>query len=146
MKVFDYFFENTKNLDKDFVIGNKETISYKNLYQNSLKIASYLNDNIGANNNIILVSQNSVFFITVYLGILKSDNVCVPLDFSIEQENLEYISNISESTIVFSDKKSLLRLNYKGFIEIIDEDKFNRILENQDIFSFDNTFDSQKLA
>ena len=61
----------------------------------------------------------------------------LPIDFSIEQENLEYISNISESTIVFSDKKSLLRLNYKNFIEIIDEDKFDRILENQNIIEME---------
>ena len=88
MNVFDYFFEETKGLEKDFVIGHKETISYKELYNNSLKIASFLKENFGTNENIILINQNSVFFITVYLGIIKSGNVCVPLDFSIEQENL----------------------------------------------------------
>ena len=69
MNVFDYFFENTKNLDKDFVIGNKEAITYKELYKNSLKVASFLNKNIGYNKNITLINQNSVFFITAYLGI-----------------------------------------------------------------------------
>ena len=64
MNVFDYFFKDTKNLEKDFVIGNKETISYKELYNNSLKIASFLNKNVGVDKNIVLINQNSVFFIT----------------------------------------------------------------------------------
>ena len=41
---------------------------------------------------LLLISPNSVFFITVYLGILKSGNVCVPLDYAIEEDNLNYIS------------------------------------------------------
>ncbi|MCK4562742.1 MAG: AMP-binding protein, partial [Flavobacteriaceae bacterium] len=146
MNVFDYFFENTKNLDKDFVIGNKETISYKNLYQNSLRIASYLNENIGVDNHVILISQNSVFFITAYLGILKSGNICVPLDFTIEQENLDFISKITESKMIFSDERSLSRLNYKNFREVIDEDKFDETLEYHNVFSLDKIFDSQNLA
>ena len=29
MNAFDYFFENTLDLEKDFLLGPKETISYK---------------------------------------------------------------------------------------------------------------------
>ena len=54
MNVFDYFFETTKDLEKDFVLGSKETISFKALYQNSLTIASYIRENIGENKNIII--------------------------------------------------------------------------------------------
>ena len=84
MNVFDYFFETSKNLDKDFVLGNKETISYKDLYGNALKIAYFLKEKIGENQHILLVGENSVFFITAYLGIVKSGNICVPIDPMIE--------------------------------------------------------------
>lgn len=146
MNVFDYFFNETKNLEKDFVIGNKETISYMNLYNNSLKVASYLNRHIGTDKNIVLISQNSVFFITVYLGILKSGNVCVPLDFSIEQENLDFISEFTESQLIFCDKRSATKLNVNQFEEQINEENFDRILFEQKIIDFDEMFNQQNLA
>ncbi len=146
MNIFDYFFEDTKHLEKDFVIGNKETISYKDLYNNSLKIAAYLNKNIGIGNNIVLINKNSVFFITIYLGIMKSGNVCVPLDFSIEQENLNFISKTTESDIIFCNKKIESKLDLNGFKTTIDEDGYDRILKDQNIIDLDNTFDSQNLA
>ncbi len=146
MNVFDYFFKETKYLEKDFVIGNKETISYKELYNNSLKIAAYLNKSIGIDKKIVLINQNSVFFITVYLGIMKSGNVCVPLDFSIEQENLNFISNTTESDLIFCDKKIESKLDLKGFKTIIDEDKFDKILKNQNIIDLNSVFVSQNLA
>ena len=55
-----------------------------------------MKEKVGKNKNIILISQNSVFFITAYLGILKSGNICVPINFSIEQENMNYIFNTTE--------------------------------------------------
>jgi len=61
MNVFDYFFKDTKHLEKDFVIGNQETISYQDLYMNSLKVASFLKKKVGTDQNIILIKQNSVF-------------------------------------------------------------------------------------
>lgn len=146
MNVFDYFFENTKNLDKDFVIGNKEAITYKELYKNSLKLASFLNKNIGYNKNITLINQNSVFFITAYLGILKSGNVCVPLDFSIEQGNLNFISKITESNVIFCDKKLEKKLDLEEFITIIDEENINDVIKNQNIVDFERSFDSQNLS
>ncbi len=45
MNVFDYFFDSTKDLEKDFLLGSKETISFKKLYNDSLKVASYLKEN-----------------------------------------------------------------------------------------------------
>jgi len=146
MNVFDYFFDETKNLDKDFVIGNKETISYNELYNNSIKVASFLNKNIGVNKKIILINQNSVFFITAYLGILKSGNICVPLDFSIEQENLNFISNLTKSPIIFCDEKLKAKLDLSIFSEILDINKLDDFINNQEIVEYENTFNEKKLA
>ena len=146
MNVFDYFFENTKHLKKDFVIGNKETISYQELYKNSLKIASFLKEKVGAGQNIILIKQNSVFFITAYLGIMKSGNVCVPLDFSIEKENFGFIKELSESKVVFYDKKLSSKIDFKTFDLKIDDDAFENLIVNQEIKIFDSDFDSQQIA
>ena len=146
MNVFDYFFKNTKDLEKDFVIGNRETISFKELYSNSLKIASYLKENFGTNENIILINHNSVFFITVYLGIIKSGNVCVPLDFSIEKDNFDFISQTTESSIIFCGKQFKSKLELNNFGSIIDEDFYEKVVRNTSVSDFSNNYDSKNLA
>ena len=90
MNIFDYFFSYSKDLKKDFFLGPSEQISYCELYEKGLKLANYLNKETGENKNIILIGQNSIFFLIAYLGIMKSGNVCVPLNSVIEQKNLDF--------------------------------------------------------
>lgn len=146
MNVYDYFFKDKKYFEKDFVIGSKEIISYKNLINNSLKVANYLQENIGTQNNIILINHNSVFFITVYLGILKSGNICVPLDFLIEQENLDFITDATESRTVFCGKNIKSKLVLNNFENIIDEDFYEEIISNTLFNDFKNDFESENVA
>jgi long-subunit acyl-CoA synthetase (AMP-forming) len=147
MNVFDYFFRETKDLKKDFVIGNRETVSYRDLYKNSLQIASFLKEKVGTDQNVILIKQNSVFFITAYLGIMKSGNVCVPLDYSIEKENFNYIKDLSESRTIFLDEKLVLKLDPKGFDIIIDDHAFEELINGQAKEEDHETgFDSHQIA
>ncbi len=46
MNAFDYFFENTSQLEKPFLAG-KENASFNELYNSSLSLASYLKRNFG---------------------------------------------------------------------------------------------------
>jgi acyl-CoA synthetase (AMP-forming)/AMP-acid ligase II len=101
MNVYDYFFHYSKELNKDFILSPSEQISYSRLREKGLKLAHYLKKEVGENNNIILVSQNSVFFLIAYLAIMKSGNVCVPLNPIIEQENLDYIIKATECKTFF---------------------------------------------
>lgn len=146
MNVFDYLFDSTQDLEKDFVLGPKETISFKELYGNSLKLASYLKQHIGKDQNIILISPNSVFFITAYLGILKSGNVCVPLNFAIEQENLDFIRETTACSCVFMAKTQQSKQQIKEGIAIIDEEKLFQIIEHQEPIHFDPDFNKDNLA
>ena len=131
MNVFDYLFETSKNLDKDFLLGTKETVSFKKLYNDSLNIAYYLNETIGEGKNILLISSNSAFFITAYLGILKSGNTCIPIDFSIEQSNLDYIIDTTESKTIFVDKIAQRKLECSSTINLIDETKHTQLTNNK---------------
>jgi len=100
MNAFDYFFERTAELDKSFLVG-KENLSFKDLYNSSLRLGSYLRKEYGLNKNILLLSVNNPFFLTAYFAIIKSGNVCIPLDPNIEKENLEYISGLTNPVIIF---------------------------------------------
>lgn len=146
MNVFDYFFDSTQNLEKNFVLGSKETISFKKLYRDSLKLASYLKHHYGQNKNIVVLSPNSIFFITVYLGILKSGNSCVPLNFGIEQENLDSILETTNCELVFMARTLQSKQQLSNGIQRIDEAVLEQIIEEQDIVVFNPDFNANQLA
>jgi len=128
MNAFDYFFENTGMLGKDFVIGPRETISYTDLYSRSTNLAAYLRKQIGRDQNIILIAPNSVFMITAYLAIIKSDNVAVPLNPEIEQSNLDFIQNKCQARLVITTSRLAKKLCVTNAI-FIDEKELTEILE-----------------
>ena len=91
MNVYDYLLGESGFLYKPFLLGNKEELSYQELYERSMKLARYLVDAYGQDKNILLISPNNTFFIIAYMAIMKSGNVCVPLNPSIEAENLSFV-------------------------------------------------------
>jgi acyl-CoA synthetase (AMP-forming)/AMP-acid ligase II len=121
MNVFGYFFEQSSVLTKNLVVGPRETISYNNLYTDSLALAQKIKSTYGENNNFLVLSENSVFFILVYLAIMKSGNICVPLNPAIEPENLRKILDKTDSGTAFAGKKYSTRFIDFPF-EIINED------------------------
>jgi acyl-CoA synthetase (AMP-forming)/AMP-acid ligase II len=154
MNVVQYLFNNSISLKKDFVLGNKEKISYTDLYNHTSRMASYLSTSIGNNRNIILVSSNNTFFLVSYLGIMMSGNICVPIDPSIEQSNLDYIVKECDAPLVLIEKRlqdkintgsleSITDLNYTHFIEKYPQfnqpDNFNSELPAQIIFTSGST-------
>jgi len=109
MNAFDYFFEQTASLDKLFLVG-KEEITYKQLYESSLRAASWIEEKVGRNKHIVILSVNNLFFVTTYLAVIKSGNICIPLDPSIEKENYGYIRDLTNPVMIFSTKDNEARL------------------------------------
>ena len=147
MNVVDYLFSNSSTLAKDLVIGPKESISYRQIYQDSLRLANYLKNEQGEEQHIILASENSVFFMTVYLGILKSGNICIPIDPTIEQENLNYIIRSTESKCIFCSD-IFNKLVSSSEINRIDASQLDDIIRNQSIIglTFSDAFDQNRTA
>jgi acyl-CoA synthetase (AMP-forming)/AMP-acid ligase II len=147
MNVFDYFLEETKELSKDLVLGPRETVSYQKVYADATKLAYILKSEFGENKNIIVLSENSVFYITVYLAVLKSGNVCVPLNPNIEPENLQKILNKTEAKFAFVNKKYATRFSNFQF-HIFDEDGIKSLLDSFSgpLISANPDFDGARLA
>ncbi|NEU10009.1 AMP-binding protein [Flavihumibacter sp. R14] len=145
MNAFDFFFSDSKNLSKDFVLGSAG-ISFNQLFIASLKIAAYLKINVGERQNIILVSQNSVFFVVTYLAILKSGNTCIPISPSIEQSNFDYIVNSTGCKTVFVEDKTQLIKNPE--IHFIQNSFVDNLLAIQDLPEdlFNDNFDNDRTA
>ncbi len=100
MNAFDYFFEKTSTLEKTF-LGGKEETSFRKLHESSVSLAAWIENEVGHNKHIILLSPNNLFFITVYLAVIKSGNICIPLDPGIEKENFSYINDLTKPSLIF---------------------------------------------
>ncbi len=111
MNNFDFMFEKSSNLEKNLVLGTKESKSFKSIFEESSKLASYLRNKLGQDKKILIVAHNSSFFIVAYLGILKSGNICVPLNPGIEQDGFDFIKTKTKSPLGFFSEIVRNRLN-----------------------------------
>lgn len=145
MNCIDYLFENTRTLQKDLIVGTPEGESYQAIYEKSILLANYLIHKVGTEQNIILVSQNNSFFIIAYFAILKSGNVCIPLNPSIEQDNLDFVINKTNAQVGFISELAFRKLNVS--IEVNKEQDVEVILQKGN-YSNDQSieFDGNKLA
>jgi len=113
MNAFDYFFENTSQLDKDFLVG-KETISYRDLYGSCLNLAEWIEEKVGQDKHILLLSVNNIFFLKVYLAVIKSGNIVIPLDPNIEKDNYKYIHDLTNPELIFLTRDVDKKLNLES--------------------------------
>jgi len=148
MNVYDYLLGESGFLYKNFLLGNKEEMTYSELYCDSLRLARFIRETYGEENNILLVAPNSRFFLVTYLAIMKSGNVCVPLNPSIEENNLRFIVDLCKSKIAFvapslsaDPKWSMLDMVYDALPEV---GKGKNDL-TMNLFS-EETFDEDRLA
>lgn len=109
MNATEYFFENTWQLEKPFLVG-KEEISHRDLYASAFHIARWINKQVGTEKHIILLSHNNLFFLRTYLAIIKSGNICIPLDPGIEKENYRYIHDLTAPSLIFLTREVEKRL------------------------------------
>ncbi|MEE9460789.1 MAG: AMP-binding protein, partial [Bacteroidales bacterium] len=146
MNVFDYFFTDSKSLDKDLILGRAETVSYQEIYRKSLALASNIEKEIGENENVLILFPNSSWSVITYLAIFKSGNVCVPLNTDIEQKNLDYIINQCKPSVAFISKRLKPKLNLEG-VTLYDEDDLMTLSSSGgDMFFEDREFDDNRLA
>lgn len=142
MNAFDYFLENSGNLDKTFLAG-KEEITYRQLCDSALKISSSLKKEIGQNKHIMLLSVNNLFFITSYLAIIKSGNICIPLDPAIEKDNFSYINNLTDPSLFFVTRDIERRLSLEQgkciFPDTLDNFKSTAKEETDEEFNTETT-------
>jgi len=145
MNCFDYFFEDTHSLQKELIPGNPAPSSYQLVYTRSCTLAGYLNKKAGKGQHILLVSQNNLFFILAYLAILKSGNICIPLNPEIEQDSMDFIIKKTRAKMGFFSDYALSKL--KVSIDMVAESGLNDLPQYQALpGNSDNDFDGEQTA
>ncbi len=145
MNFFDFLFENSSEMKKDLILGPMEPKSYQDVFHESGLLANYIRRNIGQQKKILLATSNSPFFVIVYLGILKSGNVCIPLNPQIENEVLDYIIYKTDPEMLFFSENVLL--HHHPDLESYSEIRLYEILkEEKDYLSVEPEFNGSQLA
>ena len=145
MNVVDYFFETSGALQKEAVVG-RESINFPELLKQVNQTAVQLQKQFGEENLILLISENSIFCIVAYLAIIKSGNICVPLNPAIETENLDKVLHKTKSSLAFISKRYKPRFADYTFT-VFDNDKVKSWwLEETEITAPSTDFDEHRVA
>ena len=111
MTFTDYVFEFSSTYDKTCVIFKNE-INYVEIFKSVTKKASYLkNKGFSKKDAILLVSDNSIFFIENYFGIIKSGAICVPINPSLNDNEIKYIIDSLNIKMIFTEDKFSEKIN-----------------------------------
>jgi long-chain acyl-CoA synthetase len=111
MTFTDYVFEFSSKLKKTAVI-DKKSIDYQELYLRIQTISRKIKDRgLNKNDRILVISENSQFFIESYFGIIKSGCVCVPINPTVSTQDIEYIVHSCESKHIFIQQRLLNKLS-----------------------------------
>jgi long-chain acyl-CoA synthetase len=110
----------------DFLLGGKppgqvalrlldREYTYGELDHTASAVACFLRDRCGTEGErVLLAAENSFFWVTAYLGILRSGRVCVPVPAAMPGETLDYILETTEAHIIFADP-AVARRNQLSF-------------------------------
>ncbi len=105
MNFCDYLLEESASLQRIAVIAPEGQITYSELTDSIAKQSEWLKSSIGKEKKVLLIADNSLFFVISYLAILKSGNVCVPLNPATSESSIGFIAGQCESELAFIHSK-----------------------------------------
>ena len=84
-----YLLERRQDPEKLFVSGDRGTLAYADLEQHLENLSSVLYRRFGSGKKILLMADNSPFFIFSYLSIINSGNIAILVETKISQTDLD---------------------------------------------------------
>ncbi|MCU4155373.1 AMP-binding protein [Carboxylicivirga sp. A043] len=111
MNCVDYLLQDHQERSGDFILGRGATLTYPKLIDGVLKLSSWLETTIGRGRNVMLMMPNSAHSVISYLAIMKSGNVVVPLNPTIEAEGFNDIVGRCKSVLLITSVQLRKRLN-----------------------------------
>ena len=91
MNFVDFLFEGKTDSPDTLIIKADDEFSYVECYSAISRISSYLLITFGSEKEIVLLADNSFFFIVAYLGIIKSGNIAIVLDTKSSDEDIKKV-------------------------------------------------------
>jgi len=111
MTFTDYIFEFSSKYNKTAIIFKNE-ISFEETFKNINNKASFIkNKKLSKKDAVLLVSENSNFFIENYFAIIKSGAICVPINPDLNSNEIKYIIDALNIKLIFTQKKFIKKIN-----------------------------------
>jgi acyl-CoA synthetase (AMP-forming)/AMP-acid ligase II len=142
MTFTDYVFEKTYNSENTAVIY-KRPFSYKEIYGNINYVTKLLmKKDYSKKDSVLIVSENSIFFIETYFGIIKNGSICVPINPVTSEDDIKYIIDILKINMVFVQEKYKKKIKsiVSNEVEIYTENYLEG-LECSENLNLNNTID-----
>jgi acyl-CoA synthetase (AMP-forming)/AMP-acid ligase II len=111
MNFVRYLLEGTHDPEKLSILGDNGTLSYAELGQKVEEVTSFLIHKYGSMKKILLMADNTPFFIICYLSIIYSGNTAVLVETRISKDDLSRIIHTS------SLSGALVQNKYRHFFE-----------------------------
>lgn len=129
----DYLFTDCKTLDKTFLESTSETIDYNDLYNRVNSLSAKINNEFGTGKQMLLLSENNLFFIVSYLSIIKSGNTAVLVETRISDKDLNDVLDNCSVDCFFIQEKHLSK--FKQIDNLITESYVDEVLTISDEFT-----------
>ena len=81
-----------------------ETKTYRDVFQETGKAASWISKNYGKGNHIAVIGENSYEWLLAFFAVLGSGNVAVPIDKELPAPEIEWLIHKADVTKVFISK------------------------------------------
>ncbi len=116
MNFADYVLENAKAMGEKVAVYHRDsTATYLNLYSTIMEIAGHLRTlPLHFQDKIAIISDNSIFFIETYFGIMAAGFVAVPLSPEFGEANFTYVFSSCDIRCAFIQQKYLKRIGGFG--------------------------------
>jgi acyl-CoA synthetase (AMP-forming)/AMP-acid ligase II len=105
MNFVSYLFETSRHSREAFLLSENETLTYPDLYCRVGDLAAWLHGRYGRGNRILVVADNSAFFITGYLATIASGNCAVCCGTDLTRDGLERIVRDCMPVAAFAEEK-----------------------------------------
>jgi long-chain acyl-CoA synthetase len=119
MNFADYLFEQNSQSREIFITGKHGAMRHDELHRKVNVLANHILSQSGKNNEILLVSENNLFFVISYLAIIKSGNCALVIEPRISDHDLGDILQRCDISCVFAQEKYATR--FPEFGNILDE-------------------------
>lgn len=126
MNFVKYLFKKSRHLEKPFVLGDQETLSYPIFVEKLERISASIHNRYGMGKKFLIMADNNAFFILAYLSVMYSGNIAVLTETRSSRADLDQIQKIGELTAAFVQEKYLNNFDGSG-LDIISETGIDRI-------------------
>jgi acyl-CoA synthetase (AMP-forming)/AMP-acid ligase II len=105
MNFVSYLLEKNRDPEKLFILGDHGSLTYADFIRKLENLSSFIYNRFGSRKKILLIADNTPFFIISYLSIISSGNIAVLVETRISKNDLKSILDTSSLSGAFAQNK-----------------------------------------